>query len=302
VQVRTPQPLTAAEAIAAAAAEGLELVQSSSNVTGFRGVAKHGGKYAARVRENGKLCYLGSCSTPEQAALSYARHVGAARAAAEAAEAWVHLPQPLTAAEAIAAAATEGLELVPSSSNVTGFKGVLRNRGRYQTKVREGGKKRNLGFFASLEEAALCYARHVGAARAAAQAAEARGEQGRRSRRPASKGRRRRQAPPSDKESEDESESEPYLSDSESEDDEEEEGNSVNDGGSVEVSMPRDQHEEQRGRKRQRALHQSAREQQPSSHGVGSHRAPRLTQVGDVETVIIDRFVFRCCAVRRCSP
>ena len=59
-----------------------------------------------------------------EAALCYARHVGAARAAAEAAEAWGEGPPPLSAAEARATAAAEGLELVPSGNNATGFKGV----------------------------------------------------------------------------------------------------------------------------------------------------------------------------------
>ena len=51
------------------------------------------------------------------------------RAAAEAAEARVAVQQPLTADEARAAAA-EGLELVPSSSSETGFKGVSQNGNR----------------------------------------------------------------------------------------------------------------------------------------------------------------------------
>ena len=116
------QPLTADEAMAAAAAvraaaaaEGLELVPSSSNQTGFRGVCKnHGyhGKYKAELKSSGKRYYLGMFATPEEAALRYARHVGAERAAAEAAEARVEGPQPLTADEARAA---EGLELVPDS-------------------------------------------------------------------------------------------------------------------------------------------------------------------------------------------
>ena len=60
-----------------------------------------------------------------------AQHIGAAQAAAEAAEtaeAWYKRPQPLTAAEARAAAAAEGLELVPSS-NAAGFKGVGKRDG-----------------------------------------------------------------------------------------------------------------------------------------------------------------------------
>ena len=56
--------------------------------------------------------------------MCYARHIEAARAAAEVAEARGRGLQPLTAAEARAAAAAEGLKLVASSSNATGFKGV----------------------------------------------------------------------------------------------------------------------------------------------------------------------------------
>jgi len=164
-----PQPLTAA---AAAAAEGLELVPSSSYKTGFKGVIKQHGKYRGEVRENGKKHYLGTFATPEEAALCYARHVGAERAAAEAADARVAVPQPLTADEARVAASAEGLELVPSSSNETGFKGVTNNHGKYQVEVWENGRTRYLGIFATPEEAALCYVRHVGAEGAAA--AEAR--------------------------------------------------------------------------------------------------------------------------------
>ena len=111
------QPLTADEARAAAAAEGLELVPSSTNETYFKGVRKQGGKFEARIWENGKARHLGSFATPEEAALSYARHVGAERPGAEEAEARGEGPQPLTADEARAAAAAEGLELVPSSAS-----------------------------------------------------------------------------------------------------------------------------------------------------------------------------------------
>ena len=156
-----PQPLTADEARVAAAAEGLELVPSSSNETGFKGVAEHYGRYQGQIWENGKRRYVGSFATPEEAALCYARHIGAERAAAEAATARVERPRPLTADEARAAAAAEGLELVPSSSNETGFKAVCNRSGRYTTETWENGKKRHLGAFATPEEAALCYARHV---------------------------------------------------------------------------------------------------------------------------------------------
>ena len=179
------------EVRAAATAEGLELVPSSSNETGFKCVAKQvsGGKYVAQINKshkNGKQRYLGRFATPEEAALCYARHIGAERAAAEAAEARAAEPEPLTADEARAAAAAvraaaaaEGLELVPSSSNQTGFRGVCKNHGyhgKYKAELKRSGKRYYLGMFATPEEAALRYARHVGAERAAAEAAEARVE------------------------------------------------------------------------------------------------------------------------------
>ena len=79
--------------------------------------------------------------TPEEAALHYARHIGAARAAAEAAEARRKGPQPLTAAEARATAAAKGLELVPASKGAAGFKCVNKDRGKYKAQVSENGKK-----------------------------------------------------------------------------------------------------------------------------------------------------------------
>ncbi|KOO31165.1 hypothetical protein Ctob_013588 [Chrysochromulina tobinii] len=173
-----PQPLTPDEARAAAAAEGLELVPAFSNKTGFKGVScKQFGKYDAMVRTKGTQIFLGTYATPEEAALHYARHIGKERAAAEAAEARDKgEPQTLTADEAKAAAAAEGLELVLSSSSETGFKGVRKNHGKYRAVIKENGKERLLGNFATPEEAALHYARHIGKERAAVEAAEARAQ------------------------------------------------------------------------------------------------------------------------------
>jgi hypothetical protein len=69
--------------------------------------------------------------------------------------------------EALAVAAAEGLVLVPAA-NASGFRGVTPNRARFSArvskKVRLPDQKRreiSLGFFATAEEAALAYARHV---------------------------------------------------------------------------------------------------------------------------------------------
>ena len=169
------QHLRANKARAAAAAEGLELVPSSKNQTGFKGVNLTHGRYYLQIYENGKQSRnFGSFATREEAALCYARHIGAERAAAEAAKErgeGLNTTKPLTADEARAAAAAEGLELVPSSKNQTGFKGVNLIGGKYYLQVYKNGKQsRNFGGFATPEEAALCYARHLATERAAAEA------------------------------------------------------------------------------------------------------------------------------------
>ena len=78
-----PEP-TAAQAKAQARAEGLVLVPAD-NATGFRGVCRNGGRFQAREgkKRGGKRSCLGSFSTPEAAALAYARHIGPGAAAEE---------------------------------------------------------------------------------------------------------------------------------------------------------------------------------------------------------------------------
>ena len=95
-------PLTAEEVHALAAEERLCLVPSTreSNETGFRGVKKRCQKYQAH---SGGI-YLGAFPTAEEAALSYARHLGAERAAAEAAAADVAMRSAAARAEVAVAA------------------------------------------------------------------------------------------------------------------------------------------------------------------------------------------------------
>jgi len=96
--------------------------------------------------------------------MCYSRHIGAERAAAEAAEALIAGSRPPTADEARGAAVAEGLELVPSSCNETGFKGVTKfyYKGviKYQAQIwdTERGSTRFLGSFARAEDAAMCAA------------------------------------------------------------------------------------------------------------------------------------------------
>ena len=99
--------------------------------------------------------------------MCYAKHIGKERAAEEAAAA------TKTADEVRAAAAELGYELVPSSKGETGFKNVKKEGNRYVAFANKKGKSHVLGRFKTPEEAALCYAKHIGKERAAEEAAEA---------------------------------------------------------------------------------------------------------------------------------
>ena len=168
------RPLSAEEARAAAAADGLELL-TSDNATGFKSVVFQGGMYMARVNGRKKQLF-GPFATPEEAALAYTRHVGADQEATKGAAAKRKRPQPLSAEEAKAAAIADGLELV-TAGNAAGFRNVCLLDGRYVTLLpgKWGRKSRSVGGFVTPEEAALAYARHVGAKQAAIEAAAARG-------------------------------------------------------------------------------------------------------------------------------
>ena len=75
--------------------------------------------------------------------------------------------------DAVAVAASEGLQLVRSLRSESGFKGVLKLHHKFQATCVVNGKRRSLGSFLTSEEAALCYARYLGPERSAAEAAEA---------------------------------------------------------------------------------------------------------------------------------
>jgi len=163
--------LTAAEALAAAEAEGLPLIPSQKSSTGFMHVSWNGqiARHQYMLRWAGK--HRGYFATPEEAALSYSRSIGREAAEAELA-AHVNARVDMTAEEATAAAEAEDLPLIRSQKSATGFKYITHGRGGntsrpYQLQV--GG--RTYGSFATAEEAALSYSRRIG--REAAQAAEA---------------------------------------------------------------------------------------------------------------------------------
>ena len=168
------KPMTAAEAVALAEAEGLVLARSDDNQSGYLNVglnanASAGSRYSAVIKKDGQKSHLGSYATAEEAALHVARHANEAGAAK---------PPPMTAVEAVALAEAEGLVLTRSNNNQSGFLnvGVSANpsaRCRYSA----NGKDIFFGSFATAEEAALHVARTSNpwaAARLAAAATTAR--------------------------------------------------------------------------------------------------------------------------------
>jgi hypothetical protein len=72
-QEAKPAPLTAAEAVRQAAAEGLAL-ERSDGAAGFRGVTRHKRRFKAEISDGSRgHTYLGTFDTPEEAALAFAR-------------------------------------------------------------------------------------------------------------------------------------------------------------------------------------------------------------------------------------
>ena len=161
-------PLTAEEAVALAAAEGLTL-QHNACGAGYKGVKRrldsNSRKHEARVCRAAKQIHLGSFETAEEAALAYAR---TPEAQAEVAKTNAsRAPRaPLTVDEVVAQATSEGLRLEPSNTSTSGYKGVSINNGthhqqgkRFEVRVHRSGKKVFLGSYATAEEAALAFAR-----------------------------------------------------------------------------------------------------------------------------------------------
>ena len=81
----------------------------------------------------------------------------------------------MTAEEVLVKAEQEGLTLV-RSDNKAGYKGVSFHQGKmrpYQLTIKVVGRQQHFGYYATPEEAALEYARHVGSEQAEQEAAEA---------------------------------------------------------------------------------------------------------------------------------
>ena len=188
----TKDNYTLEKAEATAESEGLVLVPSKVNATGYKGVYHNGNNYScAGKRGNGQITYIGIYTTPHEAALNYARYVGAEQAATEKV-AYVEAAEKAAKAaatfeEAKATAESEGLVIVTSKASATGYRGVSKSYTMtlagprligYRAKGKRGTDKAiHIGTYTTSHEAALHYARHIGPQQAAAEkAAEERGK------------------------------------------------------------------------------------------------------------------------------
>lgn len=165
--------LGAAEAHRLATMEGLKLVTSHLNSSGFRGVSEVNSRdelqrFLAISRE-GKS--LGTFQTAAAAALAYARNLGPvasvnAAAASEAVQAYSALEEliqgQMNEAEVEQQADLEGLQLLRSERRISGFSGVRTcfNGGPYGTVSYEIDAEARK--FPTAHEAALAYSRHLG--------------------------------------------------------------------------------------------------------------------------------------------
>ena len=154
---------TLEEAEATAKADGLVLVRSRKNPSGYKGVLYDitTANYKAEVWEEGTIKTIGRYATRFEAALEYARRIGPDKSKMEATAYDTAVEATnFTLEDAEAAAKAEGLVLLPST-NFSGYKGVTKSGGKYSVRgPRKGaGKGTFIGDFATRFEAALEYSR-----------------------------------------------------------------------------------------------------------------------------------------------
>lgn len=176
--------MTAEEAAATAANEGITLIRAPGTISGFKGVGFDVSKkkpypYSVAISKGGVLKHIGRFLTAEEAALEYARAIGAAEAAKAVELAEVPqgsgsifhpgyaAPPVQTREEVLRQAAAEGLTLHGSDRHGSGFKGVHKQKQNckarpYLAKLRKPRAK-HLGTFPTAEQAALAYARALAA-------------------------------------------------------------------------------------------------------------------------------------------
>ena len=165
--ISLPMPLDpsmAEDCLDEAVEQVLTLVRAPGTLSGFKGVTKHVGSkvrksrpFEVQVWKNGRTTRLGYFAKAEEAALCYARHIGA-DAAAKAQQ-----TESKSERKVQEQALAEGLVLRTKPGTATGFVGVRASNNKRQPlegQVSEGGKTRRLGYFETAVQAALGHALH----------------------------------------------------------------------------------------------------------------------------------------------
>ena len=152
-------------------AQGVRLYHSQRTGSGYQGVTriKQSNRWEARYRKT----YIGSYSSPVDAAVAYARHarqaeeqVAASSSAGGSADEEEELLEEV-----------DGIKLHLSSNNATGYKGVFAQHGRFQAALSSNGNRHSIGYFPTAVEAAVAYARYLDtAAREQVEESESDGE------------------------------------------------------------------------------------------------------------------------------
>jgi len=119
----------------------------SRNTGGYRGVAKNGKKFAAKISIGGKLTYLGTHDTPKEAAVAYDRAVFKANKSAS----LLNFPDMV-----------HNLDVEPKRKKYkrssTGYRGVyILTSGRFSAKIYTNGKQKCISTFQTAIQAALAY-------------------------------------------------------------------------------------------------------------------------------------------------
>ena len=124
----------------------------STSKSGYIGVQKNygGDKYSAKIRINGKEKCIGSYDTAIQAAKAYDKEA-------------IKLGRPLSTLNypKKAPVGYTPIQKALISTNTVGYRGVSKNRKKFQTNIRIDGKINYIGIFDKANEAAIAYDRAV---------------------------------------------------------------------------------------------------------------------------------------------
>jgi hypothetical protein len=123
--------------------------------SGFYGVSTNGKRWSASIRYNGKLHYLATFGTKQEAALAYDRK---ARQRGE--HKLLNYESIKAAEEAAVQAQAEHILMHPQQPKprpASGFYGVYADKKRWQASIYYDRKVHHLGIFDTKQEAALAY-------------------------------------------------------------------------------------------------------------------------------------------------